>query len=254
MKISRIKAIGYCDSRDYAVHDQGLFIAKKTRPTDIHGVYKAEQAYKLEFDKNDLKEFLKLREFGGIPTTEALEYLQKKGVLPNKRRLLLYNHQYNYAFINSNGYAESISADRTDTAELIVFVIDDFVQCKPTKKELAEIEKLDNRKNNFKLNNLVAKENIVKALTEQGYDCEEIKYDWQPSSFIKLKSKKAFNKLVSDAIENYLNGIVLKHLGCKIHIPKQKTSHCYSWNDELCYIGDIELCLNEGEQNVDKGN
>ena len=89
---------------------------------------------------------------------------------------------------------------------------------------------------------LVVKDNLLKVLNDKGYDC--ICYDGEMST-IEYRSKKGYNALVKDALEYYLNNIVLKELGCKLAIPKVKANHAYGQGDPLCYIGDIKIT--EGE-------
>ena len=85
-------------------------------------------------------------------------------------------------------------------------------------------------------------------LKDNNYEVDLEKPDqWREHAAFFFHNKKAFNALVKDALEYYLNNIVLKELGCKITVPKQKSTHGYSYDDVLCYIGDIEL--ETGEQN-----
>lgn len=254
MKITKIKMTGYCDHFDYTVKDKGIFVVKKTRPTDIHGVYKATEAYEVELDMNDkeikdlLNQFLRGRSY--ISTEEVVEYLSVKGSLPDEKLLLL-NNSRTYNWLNSNGFlaevASYISVPRVSNVKVIVFAVSDFKKCPPTKKEQEIIATLNNREKMQSLNNIVVADNIIKLLKNKGYEiCREKANQWHDAFF--FSDKKTFNALVKDAIEHYLNNIVLKELGCKIIVPKQKNSHCYKYDDVLCYVGDIKVDnINEGE-------
>lgn len=251
--VNKIKLTGYADHKDVAIKDDGVFIAKRTRPTDIYGVYKAKEAYEVELHIADKEiQFLlnrnpSYRNF--VSTQDAVEYLRSKGILPNER-LLIFNKDYNYNWINADGFlANTPPYMRTPNVKLIVFAISAFTKCEPTKKEQTILNTLDNRKKMEKLNSMVVADNIVKVLKDNNYEVELHKPNqWREHGAFFFHDKKAFNTLVKDALEYYLNNIVLKDLGCKIKVPKQKSTHGYKYDDVLCYVGDIEL------ENVTEGD
>ena len=245
---TRIKAVGFADHIDMAIKDYGLFTVKKNRMVDIKGVWKATEAYQLNLDAKDMFTLLKQHKYNqpSISTQELINHFIKEGLLPDNKRLFIYNSDWHYDFLNVRGFFckdEDGNAYRHDETTLTVFCADDFVQLPKTKKEL-EIEKaIENRKAMQKLNNLVIKDNLLKALNDKGYECTC--YEGNGMNTVRYDSKKAFNALVKDAIEYYLNDIVLKELGCKITVPKQKSNHCYGYGDILCFLGDIQIT--EGE-------
>lgn len=160
-----------------------------------------------------------------------------------KERLYLFNSDWHYNWINPDGFLpDKPPYLRTGTTKLIVFAYSDFVKLEPTKKEKAIIDNLEMRKKMQNLNGMVVADNIVKVLKDNNYEVELHKSNqWREHDAFFFHDKKAFNALVKDALEYYLNNIVLKELGCKITVPKQKSTHGYSYDDVLCYIGDIEL-------------
>ena len=245
--VNKIKAVGFADHVDMAIQDRGLFTAKKTRMIDIQGVWKATEAYQLNLDAKDMIDFIKRSKYNqpSISTQVLIERFVEEGLLPDKKRLFIYNADWHYDFLNARGFwckDEDGNVYRNSEATLIVFCVDDFVKLEQTKKEKEIIKNIENRKASQKLNNLVIKDNLLKILNDKGYDCTC--YTGEMST-IEYNSKKGFNALVKDAIEYYLNDIVLKELGCKITVPKQKSNHEYGHNDPLCYIGDIQIT--EGE-------
>lgn len=256
--IKKIKMTGYCDHHDIAVKDNGVFTVKKHRVTDIYGTWKATEAYEIELRMSDKEvQFLlnrkpSYRDF--VSTEDTVKYLRDIGLLP-KERLYLFNGDWHYNWINPDGFLPTTPPYlRTGIAKLIVFVHSDFVKLNPTKKEQAIIDNLETRKKMQNLNSIVVADNIVKVLKDNNYEVELHKSNqWREHDAFFFHDKKAFNALVKDALEYYLNNIVLKELGCKITVPKQKSTHGYKYDDVLCYVGDITL--DEGEQNgLEKGN
>lgn len=246
-KVTRIKATGFCDHIDHAVTTEGVFIVKKHRPTDIKGVYKATEAFQLELDAKDIPGLItnKHGELGCSTVWDVVDYYKAKGLLPNER-LLVHNDNYTWDFVNRNGFNPNKPPYiRKDTVTLTVFAISDFVKLKPTPKEKAILDKLDNRSKMQSLNTMVFKDNLLKVLKDNNYEVS-LRNATKEHSAIYFNNKKSFNALTKDAIEYYLNNIVLKDLGCKITVPKQNTTHCYKYDDPLCYIGDVEM-VNEGE-------
>lgn len=250
MLVNKIKMTGYCDHRDCAVKDDGIFIAKKHRPTDLKGVYKAVEAYEVELHMSDKEvQFLlnkqpSYKDF--VSAEDAVKYLKAKGILPNER-LLIFNNDWRYNFINPDGFlASKPPYIRTPNTKLIVFAVNDFKKCDPTKKEQEMINALNTRSKMQNLNNMVVADNIIKVLKDNNYAVDlEKANQWREHDAFFFHDKKAFNVLVKDALEYYLNNIVLKDLGCKITVPKQKSTHGYKYDDVLCYVGDIKM--NEGE-------
>lgn len=249
--VNKIKLVGYGDHIDCAIEDDGIFIAKKVRPTDIYGVYKATEAYEVELNINDkeIQQLLKSRpSYSSYASTEdVVKMLRKKGFLPNER-LLLFKTRTVYDWVNKEGFwPDKLPNIRENTGKLIVFAISDFVKCEPTKKEQGIIDTLNNRSKMQSLNTMVVADNIVKIMKDNKYEIDLEKANkWRPHDAFFFHDKKAFNALVKDALEYYLNNIVLKELGCKITVPKQKSTHGYKYDDVLCYVGDITL--DEGEQ------
>lgn len=243
--VKRIDAVGYADHHDVAVKDDGVFTVRKSRGIDIYGVWKATKAYEITVGPDDMEELCKYYQFYSLSTRRFIEHCKKTGILPDNKRYYVRNSDWSGGFVRKDlGFIsfEGESPRYRPEAKLIVFSIDDFVKCKPTKKELQIIERVNDRKAAQKLNALVVKDNLLKILNDKGYEC--MYYDGE-MSIIQYKSKKGFNALVKDAIEYYLNDIVLKELGCKITVPKQKSNHTYCPNDPLCYMGDIKIT--EGE-------
>ena len=244
--IKKIKITGYCDHSDMAVKDDGIFTVKKHRVSDIKGTWKATEAYEIELKMSDkevrflLKRRSPYRDF--VSTEDTVKYLRDIGLLP-KERLYLFNSDWHYNWINPDGFLPNTPPYlRTSTAKLIVFAYSDFVKLEPTKKEKAIIDNLEMRKKMQNLNGMVVADNIIKVLKDNNYEIDlEKPNQWREHAAFFFHNKKAFNALVKDALEYYLNNIVLKELGCKITVPKQKSTHGYSYDDVLCYIGDIEL-------------
>lgn len=244
--ITQIDAVGFANHKDVAIKDRGIFTVKKNRMIDIEGVWKATKAYRLDLDEKDMIELIKVSKWNQptISTEETVKYYIKQGLLPDNKRLFIYNQDWHYNFLTVRGFLvkgdEGLTRD--NKGSIIIFNIDDFVKLEPTKKEKEIKANVENRKATQKLNLLVVKDNLLKILNDKGYDC--ICYTGEMST-IEYKSKKGYNALVKDAIEYYLNNIVLKELGCKITVPKVKANHEYGQGDPLCYIGDIQLT--EGE-------
>ena len=246
LTIKKIKITGYCDHSGMAVKDDGVFPVKKHRGTDIYGTWKATEAYEIELKISDKEvKFLLNRKpsySDFVSTEDAVKYLSDIGLLP-KERLYLFNSDFHYNWINPDGFLPDTPPYlRTGTAKLIVFAYSDFVKLEPTKKEKAIIDKLEMRKKMQNLNGMVVADNIIKVLKDNNYEIDlEKPNQWREHAAFFFHDKKAFNALVKDALEYYLNNIVLKDLGCKITVPKQKSTHGYKYDDVLCYIGDIEL-------------
>lgn len=248
--VTQIDVVGFADHKDVAIKDRGIFTAKKNRMLDIEGVWKATKAYRLDLDEKDMIELIKMSKWNQptISTEATIKYYIKQGLLPNNKRLFIYNQDWHYNFLTVRGFLvkSDNGLERDNKGSIIVFNIDDFVKLEPTKKEKEILKEVNNRKATQKLNMLVVKDNLLKALNDKGYDC--ICYDVEMPT-IEYKSKKGYNALVKDAIEYYLNNIVLKELGCKITLPKVKSNHAYGQGDSLCYIGDIQIT--EGELNAE---
>lgn len=249
--VNKIKITGYADHKDCAVKDDGIFVAKKIRPTDIYGVYKATEAYEVELHISDKETQFLLNKQPSYKDVlynkeDIVKYLRQIGLLPNER-LLVFNNDWKYNWLNPDGFLTNEPPYiRTPNTKLIVFAVSDFNKCKPTKKEQAIIDILNNRKKMQNLNNMVVADNIVKVLKDNNYNVDLEKGNkWREHDAFFFHDKKAFNALVKDALEYYLNNIVLKELGCKITVPKQKSTHGYKYDDVLCYVGDIEF--NKGE-------
>ena len=243
--IKRIDMVAFADHTDVAVTDRGVFTVKKTRGTDIYGMWKATKAYEIEVGPDDMKELYKDPRFYSISTDNFIDLCKKNGLLPDNKRYFIRKSDWSTSFaVRDRGFRnlEGEGPYYQPTTKLVVFSIDDFVKCPQTKKELQILEKVNNRKAIQKLNMLVVKDNLLKILNDKGYDC--ICYDAEMST-IEYKSKKGYNALVKDALEYYLNNIVLKELGCKLTIPKVAANHAYGQGDPLCYIGDIKIT--EGE-------
>jgi len=245
--VTKVKATSYIDHRDAAIKDRGVFIAKKNRPQDIHGVYKATTGYKIELNKDDAKDIKKTMacqyRTSTYSTEEIVKYCVDKGYLPNKKRLYLYNGDFIWNFLDEHGFRKDDKTAgplRQPTGELIVFCIDDYVQCEQTKQEKEILAKLEDRSKMQGLNTLMVQDNIVKTLNAKKYNVHVLKAN-QEHTAIFFENKRSFNALIKDAVEYYLNNIVLKDLGCKITMPKQKPTHGYKYDDALCYVGDIEL-------------
>lgn len=237
--VNKIKAQAYCDHFERA--SDNIYAVKKNRPFDIHGVYKATEAYEVELTLDDVIDNDKFYIRKYLTTTDVVEFLIEKGVLPFTKYGIMGEDRH-WDYVNDTGFLPKTPPHiRTNSTKLIVFNIDEFERCKPTKKEQETILCVENRKKMQNLNNLVVTENIAKILKDKKYDIRVINGNDASYDAFHFDNKRAFNVLVKDALEYYLNNIVLKDLGCTITVPKQKSSHCYGHNDVLCYIGDIKL-------------
>ena len=247
-KVTKIKVTAFCDHIDHAVLTDGVFTAKKHRPFDTKGVYKATEAFQLELDKKDIPGLItnKHGKTGYSATWDVVDHYRAKGLLPNER-LLIYVDDYKWDFVNEHGFNTEDKPPyiRKDTTTLTVFAISDFVKLKPTPKEEAAMAQMSKRTKMQSINSLLLKDTIIETLKNANYEVESNNLN-DRNAALYFKNKKNYNAMIKDAMEYYLNNVIFKGAHCRIRVPEQKPTHGYKYDDPLCYLGDIEL-VDEGE-------
>ena len=139
--IKRIDMVAFADHTDVAVTDRGVFTVKKTRGTDIYGMWKATKAYEIEVGPDDMKELCKDPHFYSISTDNFIDLCKKNGLLPDNKRYFIRKSDWAMTFAARDRGFRHIEGEGPyyqPTTKLVVFSIDDFVKCPQTKKELPE--------------------------------------------------------------------------------------------------------------------
>jgi len=240
MNITREKARAYIKHHDLKMSSTAG-TCTKARPIDVNGVYKTDDAYKLEFSGKKEAEDTYLKIYGKsvyanycFNAYKLIEYLTDVvKLLPKGPKYYVYSNDWWYDFKASNAFS------------LLIFCSDDFVQAKPTNKELVMKAELDKRNHNFALNDAVFTPNLIQVLKDKGYDI----YSGRGGA-LYYKNKAAFSKLHIDALNYFMNNVILPAtgIGCKMPIPKKKGYSTYKWDDPLCYIGDLEMIVDDKEK------
>ena len=255
--MQEVAAKGFISKQTYDVILRGTtrpyFYINKSRPYDEKGVMKSVKPFEITLDMADAKEILKLHSSkSSTGRNEAywkdvFQYLIDNNVLDKNMTYGVFQSEVDGGhIITPSGYVvDTYSRTYTPEYKFLVFPIDTFVEINKTKKELASIQRKEERNRIEKLNALIIKDNLLNILNDNGYTVVLSK-DWKDSSaYISFEHRKGFNKLCKDAIEYYLNNIVLKELGCEIEIPKVATNHRFGPDDVLCYLGDVKLNLEQ---------
>ena len=258
MTIKEVAAKGFVSKQTYDVILRGTtrpyFYINKSRPYDEKGVMKSVKPLEITLDMTDAKAILKMHKAKN-PTSkdeaywkDVFQYLIDNNILDKKMTYGVFQSEidggriiipkgYVIDHFSSSGYAPEY--------KFLVFPIDTFVEINKTKKELASIQRKEERNQTEKLNALVIKDNLLDILNKNGYTVVLSKSWKDDGAYITFDHRKGFNKLCKEAIEYYLNNIVLKELGCEIEVPKVATNHRFGPDDVLCYLGDVKLNLEQ---------
>ena len=117
-----------------------------------------------------------------------------------------------------------------------VYYADEFKPIPLTKLQQKKLDDIEDLRARAKVNSLFAKDILITELNKCGYDIEA--YD---NRYLIYNKVKGYNKLMKDALEYYLNNTIFKDVGCKVTLPKVKSTHKYGYNDVLCDLGNIEI-------------
>lgn len=255
MKVERAKANAFCYNRTIEKVSPNPFKGhfevlnyKMVRPTTEEAFkhsYKAPEGYKVTFTRKEIFDIYE-KKHGKIAPNSYSYYMPTEEFIKELIALkLLPKEDYYYTKESYVGLRELFHYPDEHETSIMIYLKSDFTELPFTKKQLEVQELINKREKMEKFNNLVVGDDVVKLLNDKGY---KVYKETRGNNYISFNSVAGYNKLIKEAIEYYLNNIVLKELGCKMTMPKQKPTHGFKYTDILCYIGDLELVLNKGEQ------
>lgn len=218
----------------------------KTRPIDENGVYKSDIIYEISSDV-----FKPLAEAWAKKNNSDVTRDNIAEILGIDDRIVMYyndndNSSYNYILYHlepcrwkddEHWYMEKFT--------LRFGLFKDMQLLTLTDKENAIKKQQELIKRKVALNNLILKDNIAAAFKKHGY-LLETGNDKEYSLMYNLGSKN-YNAFIEAAIDHYINGVLLKDLGCKVHVPKPTSRKgIRSAHDNIIDMENIDI---EGEQN-----
>lgn len=195
---------------------------RKTRSSNIDGVMKTGKGYHIVLDQKYLKKF-KARIRSGISLCNLLPsyYLREvtAELFPNKLLCTEWDTMVHPITTNEGDFYYSPHLDRIysgETFEFDVFEVEDFTECAKTNKEIQTIKDIEERKRIEKMNTWAYSDTIIAVLKEAGVDTMAISAErsgWKHGNraYVMANGKEAYNKLVTTAINYYINSIAKEH-------------------------------------------
>lgn len=197
-------------------HPKVIKTAIKSRSFDPDGMWKGNKLYQI--DSDDIKSLIvawanKHKSdvcVDDLPTILGM----------NDRMVFFYNNDEDnvprYRIYNYEKDKWSYGGWYTDKPFVIKFALfSEMKQLPLNDKEREFKDKKDLAKRKVALNNLILKDNIIAAFKKEGYTIEM--YDDGKEFAL---DRDEYNGFIEAAIDHYINNVVLKELGCKVHVPK----------------------------------
>lgn len=196
-------------------HPKVIKSGLKTRPFDPDGVLKGNKLYVINSD--DIKPLIvkwanKHKSDVCVDDLPAILDIKDRMVFfydsdDNIPRYRIYNHEKD---------KWSYDGWYTDKPFIVKFALFSEMKELPLNdKEKEAKDKKDLAKRKLALNNLVLKDNIIAAFKKEGYTIEI--YDDEKEFAL---DRDEYNDFIEAAIDHYINNVLLKDLGCKVHVPK----------------------------------
>lgn len=237
----------HADDTNSIYYPKVLPIGLKTRPVDEKGVYKSNVIYEISSDVfKPLAEAWAKKNNLNVTRDNIAEIL---GI--DDRIVMYYNdenscsHDYTLYYLaqpyiwkdDEHWYKEEFTLRFAVFKEMKLLTL--------TDKERAIKEQQELIKRKVALNNLILKDNIIAAFKKHGYLLET--YNDKKYNLMYRPGSNDYNVFIEAAIDHYINNVLLKDLGCKIHVPKPSSRKgTRSAYDSIIDMESIDI---EGEQN-----
>lgn len=239
----------HADDTNSQYYPKVLSMGLKTRPTDEKGVYKSSIMYEISSEVfKPLAEAWAKKNNSDVTRNNIAEIL---GI--DDRIVMYYNdrdsHSYNYILYHLEPCRWKDDKHWWMQEFTLRFgLFKDMQLLTLTDKEKAIKEQQELIKHKVALNNLILKDNIAAAFKKHGYLLEA--WDNKKYRLMYSPGSKDYNAFIEAAIDHYINSVLLKDLGCKIHVPKPSSRKgIRSAYDNIIDMGNIDI---EGEQNGSK--
>ena len=231
----------------------------KARPTDEKGIYKTNKMYQMRIGdiKPLLLEWLKRSKADciiskNLPDALGINDRMVFFRMDDTLKYIIYNNGY-YNF--DKGWGDTWE-DKNNDNYIEFALFSEMKEIEKNAKEKAILEERALTQRRIKFNSLVIKDNLLAAFKKAGYPLTsdnnsgtlfsiDQKYNYSTGTY---ENGQAYNKFIEAAIDHYVNNVIAKDLGCKIHIPtpsaKKGVRYFY---DTIIDIEQIDIC-NNGEQ------
>lgn len=198
----------------------------KTRPTDEEGIYKINKMYQMRM--GDIKPLL----LEWLKQSKADRIISKNlpDALGINDRMVFFrmDDTVDYIIYNNNfdkGWGDNWE-DKNDDNYIEFALFSEMKEIEKNAKEKAILEERALTQRKIKFNSLVIKDNLLAAFKKAGYPLAsnnsgtlfsiDQKYNYSTGTY---ENGQAYNKFIEAAIDYYVNNVIAKDLGCKIHIP-----------------------------------
>ena len=238
----------HADDTNSIYYPKVLPVGLKTRPVDEKGVYKSNVIYEISSDVfKPLAEAWAKKNNLNVTRDNIAEIL---GI--DDRIVMYYNHDnscggHNYTlYYLAQPYIwkdDEHWHKKEFTLQFAVFKEMKLLTLTDKERAIKEQQELIKRK--VALNNLILKDNIIAAFKKHGYLLET--YNDKKYNLMYRPGSNDYNVFIEAAIDHYINNVLLKDLGCKIHVPKPSSRKgTRSAYDSIIDMESIDI---EGEQN-----
>ena len=237
-----------CSLRSYNAKSKNrtlsLYAIKKTRGTCVDGVMKNEKCYHVTLDLEYLENFKR--------KYNTKNYYVLNDIIKDifgDKDVVTKHSEGNETVIFSSYNLSGYGCNKSDTYTFDCYMLEDFVECDKTSKELEKIKQEEQRKKTETFNTTMLLDTVVTTLKEAGIETRQTKNSWKYKgrSYMYISDKKCWNKLILLAINNYLNDIA-KQNGFVIKQPKFMANANITYESPLFFIDEIEL-LNQEQNN-----
>ena len=238
----------HADDTNSIYYPKVLPIGLKTRPVDEKGVYKSNVIYEISSDvfkplaeawakKNNLNVTRdNIAEILGIDDRIVIYYNDENSG-SHDYTLYYLARSYNIWKDDEHWYKKEFTLRFAVFKEMKLLTL--------TNKENAIKKQKELIKRKVALNNLILKDNIIAAFKKHGYLLET--YNDKKYNLMYRPGSNDYNAFIEAAIDHYINNVLLKDLGCKIHVPKPSSRKgTRSAYDSIIDMESIDI---EGEQN-----
>ena len=208
----------HADDASTLYHPKVIKVAIKSRSFDPDGMWKGNKLYEIHSD--DIKPLI-VKWANKHKSDVCVDDLP--AVLDmNDRMVFFYNDDDNvprYRIYNHEKDKWSYDGWYTDKPFIVRFALFSEMKELPLSTKEQEFKnKKDLAKRKVALNNLILKDNIVAAFKKEGYLLEA--WDEKEYRLMYKPEAKDYNDFIEAAIDHYINNVLLKDLGCKVHVPK----------------------------------
>jgi len=209
----------------------------KNRPFDPDGVLKADKMYEVEaaYIKRIGEDYMKKHKLDKLVVDDLPDMLE----IPNETLVFFHddtNSKY-YLYIK-DAYHDGWNVSGTVTFALL----SEMLEVKSTTREKEALVRKQAIEKKINLNNLILRDNLIGAFKKAGYSLET--WGGRTYRIVDKPESKTYSDFIEAAIEYYVNDILLKDLGCTVHIPKpsnlKKGRQAY---DDIISMKDIDLNL-----------